>query len=442
MTQLNSKKIMGIPLPLYICLTLITAFGVFTETFAGGFGDVLLIWFVLGSLFSLIGDHLPIWKDYIGGGAMATLFGCSILVHFGVMPEKYLAATKQIFSVDDLMTPLVVIIMITAILGIDKKALIKSFGGIFPAIVGALLGAAVFTILGGMLFGINIGEVMTSYVYPVMSGGASAGALPMSQIYAELRPDADGKAYYSTIMSIMTIANILAVFFAILMVSFGKKIPGMVGDGENLVMGQTVPASAPAESQGTSEKPQIKTTIAEIGAAIMFMLGILALATLFGRKILPSIFGFGIHTYVYVILFTLIANFTGIIPPECLAGADLVKKFILGYMGPMFFACIGLILFDFNSFLAALSFKTVAICAIMLLGACLGSGIVGRFFGLYPVDTAIISGLCMANMGATGDMMVLGGCNRLGLIGYATVVTRIGGGLLLLIASATFGMFL
>ncbi|MDE8105069.1 2-hydroxycarboxylate transporter family protein [Erysipelothrix rhusiopathiae] len=38
----------------------------------------------------------------------------------------------------------------------------------------------------------------------------------------------------------------------------------------------------------------------------------------------------------------------------------------------------------------------------MVVGATLGSAIVGWFVGFYPIDAAITAGLCMANRGGSG----------------------------------------
>ena len=58
----------------------------------------------------------------------------------------------------------------------------------------------------------------------------------------------------------------------------------------------------------------------------------------------------------------------------------------------------------------------------------------------YPVDSAVTAGLCMANRGGGGDIVVLGAANRMDLMSYAAISSRIGGSIVLVIASVVFGI--
>ena len=62
--------------------------------------------------------------------------------------------------------------------------------------------------------------------------------------------------------------------------------------------------------------------------------------------------------------------------------------------------------------------------------------------GFYPIDTAITAGLCMANRGGAGDVAVLGAARRLELISYAQLSSRVGGGIVLVVASFIFSIYL
>ena len=48
----------------------------------------------------------------------------------------------------------------------------------------------------------------------------------------------------------------------------------------------------------------------------------------------------------------------------------------------------------------------------------------------------------MANRGGGGDVAVLGAANRMDLISYAQLSSRVGGGIVLIIASFFFSFFL
>jgi Na+/citrate or Na+/malate symporter len=72
---------------------------------------------------------------------------------------------------------------------------------------------------------------------------------------------------------------------------------------------------------------------------------------------------------------------------------------------------------------------------VTVMGAIVGSGIVGWLVGFYTIDSAITAGLCMANMGGTGDVAVLSAANRMELIPFAQISSRIGGAFILILSS-------
>jgi len=57
----------------------------------------------------------------------------------------------------------------------------------------------------------------------------------------------------------------------------------------------------------------------------------------------------------------------------------------------------------------------------------IGSGFwVGRLLGLYPIDAAIVTA-CHSGQGGTGDVAILTAANRMQLMPFAQIATRIGG---------------
>lgn len=88
----------------------------------------------------------------------------------------------------------------------------------------------------------------------------------------------------------------------------------------------------------------------------------------------------------------------------------------------------------------ALTFANVVIAAIIVVGAVVGAAIGGWLIGFYPIESSITAGLCMANRGGSGDLEVLSACNRMNLISYAQISSRLGGGIVLVIASIVFSM--
>ena len=57
----------------------------------------------------------------------------------------------------------------------------------------------------------------------------------------------------------------------------------------------------------------------------------------------------------------------------------------------------------------------------------MGTGfVVGRMLKMYPIDTAIVNA-CHSGQGGTGDVAILTAANRMQLMPFAQIATRIGG---------------
>ena len=64
-----------------------------------------------------------------------------------------------------------------------------------------------------------------------------------------------------------------------------------------------------------------------------------------------------------------------------------------------------------------------------------GAALVSKWVGFYPVEAGITAGLCMANMGGTGDVAVLSAADRMELMPFAQISSRLGGAIILIIGS-------
>ena len=72
----------------------------------------------------------------------------------------------------------------------------------------------------------------------------------------------------------------------------------------------------------------------------------------------------------------------------------------------------------------------------------IGTFLMGKLFGFYPVEGMLTAGLCMAKGGGSGDVQCLGAAHRMELMSYAHSSSRIGGAIMLVVASFFFGKFL
>jgi malate:Na+ symporter len=114
------------------------------------------------------------------------------------------------------------------------------------------------------------------------------------------------------------------------------------------------------------------------------------------------------------------------VPPSLQAGAFAVYKFFsTAVTYPLLFA-IGVSLTPWDKLMAAFT-PTYIITVVVTVLTLMGAGfVIGRFLKLYPIETAIVNA-CHSGQGGTGDVAILTAANRMQLMPFASIATRIGG---------------
>lgn len=388
----------------------------------------IAVMFTLGIILGEIGERIPIWNKYCGGGAILAFLVCGLLTYKGMMPEGVVAISKGWMNDYSFLNLFIAFLVVGSLLGLDRDMLIKSSVLYLPAILAGLVGAALCGMLGGVLFGKSPVEILTAYVLPIMGGGAGAGAVPMAQVYADVTGQ-DSSSYLSFALAILAVGNIVSVVFAVILNAAGEIVPAITGKGELVRKGKNI------EIQ---KKEEIRVTIDDVAAGIFLTAGFFILSQLVAKKLLPSIFGVAIPNFAYLIIFAALANVLNLIPENLKSGAQKCQQFCGSKLIWIQMVGCGITLIDFNEMLGVLSVGNLVITILIVLGAVLGTALFGLLVGFYPVECAITAGLCMANMGGAGDLAVLGAAKRMNLMSYAQISSRIGGAMVLLLGSLIF----
>lgn len=137
-------------------LTLVATYlGVLPKGMAGCF----LFMMVLGTILGWIGDHTPIIRSCLGGGAIVCIFGSGLLVYFGLLPAAKTVEGQTVYNMTlpfgnlDLVGNIgtffkttggfldwyIAALITGSILGMNRKLLMKAAARYFPAIFGDLM---------------------------------------------------------------------------------------------------------------------------------------------------------------------------------------------------------------------------------------------------------------------------------------------------------------
>ena len=166
--------------PYFILAFVILNAALFFKFLPKSLAGVLPLLIVYGAALRYVGDRIPIVKDYLGGGSIVILFGTSALVMYGLVPPEMAKISKD-FMVGTFINFALAALCCGSIFGMDRKLLIRASVRYLPCIIGGFAVAILFGGIAGMLTGKSFADTTLFVSVPIMGGGTSAGAVPLSQ---------------------------------------------------------------------------------------------------------------------------------------------------------------------------------------------------------------------------------------------------------------------
>ena len=438
----------GFNLPTFLCLLIVVTiivyvpFGLDKEGNPGSFlRPNFLIMFstlaVFGLLFGEIGDRIPFWNDFIGGGTILVFFMAAVFGTYKLVPENFMSAV-DIFYGDqpvNFLEMFIPALIVGSVLTVDRKTLIKSISGYIPLIIIGVVGASIGGIVVGFIFGKSPIDVIMNYVLPIMGGGTGAGAVPMSQMWASQtgRPASE---WFGFAISILSIANVFAIICGALLKKLGEVKSSLTGNGKLLIDN----SKEAVKDKEVDVKPELTdTTAAFILTGVLFMVAHI-LGELWAAFAKSHNIKFELHRLVFLILLTIFLNIANVVPDKIKAGAKRMQTFFSKHTIWILMAAVGFTT-DVKEIIKAAAPSNVLIALAIVLSAVGLIMLVARKMKFYPVEAAITAGLCMANRGGAGDVAVLGAADRMDLMSFAQISSRIGGAVMLVLGSVLFGLF-
>ena len=443
-------RLFNLPLPVFLIIAGVTILATYLGVLPVNMTGCFLFMIVLGTILGWIGDHTPIIKSYLGGGAIVCIFGSALLVYFGILPSAktvdgatvynmslplgnldLVGGITKFFKGDGAFLDWYIAALITgSILGMNRKLLVKAAARYFPAIFGGLILAFGLCMGIAALMGYPVMNALLLIALPIMGGGMGAGATPLSKIF-ETSSSMSAAEALSVMTPAVAIGNAVSIVLAGILVKIMKG--KLNGKGALMQAGSIDPKELEISPEVQAKRDNISLTNLGIGlltSGAFFAWGFILAGA---WKALGT--GVTIHAYAWMIITVAICKITNIIPERIEIACYQWFQFIMKNLTNMLLVGIGICYLEISTVIASFSVTYLVLCAATCIGAFVGAALIGKLVGFYPFESGITAGLCMSNMGGTGDVAVLSAADRMELMPFAQISSRLGGAVILLLAS-------
>src|SRR5271170_7968643 len=408
--RLIDYRIGIIPAPIYIVLVGLVATLVYTGEVKSD-GPTMIAVLVLGGFTCAeIGKRIPILRN-IGAGAIFATYIPSALAYYHLIPAQMENSIIDFTKSTNFLYIFIAAIIVGSILGMDRDVLIKGFLKVFvPLSVGSVVAAVVGTAVGTAL-GLGSYHSFFYVVVPIMAGGVGEGAIPLSIGYAALTDVAQGEVFAQILPPVM-LGSLTAILLAGSLNFVGKKYPHLTGEGR-LQPGEHDELAF--EEESADDHVDVTTVAAAVVTAVtLYLIGALA----------QRLFGFPAPVAMLVI--AVLLKLARAVSPSLQLGAFHVYKFFsTAVTYPLLFA-IGVSLTPWDKLVAAFTLPYIITIVSTVVTIIATGFFVGGWLKMYPIDTAIVTA-CHSGQGGTGDVAILTAANRMQLMPFAQIATRIGG---------------
>ena len=403
-------KIGIIPLPVFVVLLGVIAGFAATGTVPSDILMAIVLLSMGGFTCAELGKRIPIIRN-IGAAAIFATFIPSFLAFHHLLPASILNSVTQFTKDSNFLYLFISCIIVGSILGMDRSVLIKGFLKIFvPLISGSLVGALIGTLVG-ILLGLGAFHTFFFIVVPIMAGGVGEGAIPLSIGYAQILHEAQGDLFAQVLPPVM-LGSLTAILLAGTLNYVGKKYPHLTGEGR-LQPGEH------DELEFEEEKNDAQVDVTTIAAAVVTAVTLYLIGALTQRL-------YGFPAPVAMLVVAVMLKLARAVSPSLQLGAFHVYKFFsTAVTYPLLFA-IGVSLTPWDKLVAAFTLPYLVTIVSTVVAIITTGFFVGGWLRMYPIDTAIVTA-CHSGQGGTGDVAILTAGNRMQLMPFAQIATRIGG---------------
>ncbi|ELS51136.1 2-hydroxycarboxylate transporter family protein [Streptomyces viridochromogenes] len=417
-----------VPLPVFVTLAALIAVLTATDHITGELAVVIGIMTVFAFALAEIGKRLPLVRS-IGGAAIFVTIVPSYLAYQGLIPGAAVKAIGGFFSDTKVLSLFIAFVIVGSILSMDRSVLIRGFAKIFvPLLAGSVVALAVGTAVGTAT-GLGLKHTVFFVVVPIMAGGVGEGAIPLTIGYASIVSVTQGELL-ARVLPAVFVGNLTAILLAGLLSYLGRGRPDLTGNGRlDAGAGPDLLDAAEEPGRGAAVSVQ-QVAAAGVTAVTLYLAGVLAHSLLDW----PA-------PVVMLALAVLLKLLHGV-TPRLQQGSRFVYEFCLAAMAfPMLFT-FSATQTPWETLVKGFSPAPLVTCAATVC-AMAGTGfVVSRWVKLHPIEGALVTGT-HSGMGGAGDIAILTAADRMRLMPFAQIATRIGGGItvtLALVAAHSVGL--
>ncbi|HAT2610086.1 TPA: 2-hydroxycarboxylate transporter family protein [Kluyvera intermedia] len=424
---MDTWKVGIIPLPLFLLAGVLIAI----DCLGGKLPSDIVVMVATLAFFGFacgeFGKRLPI-VGKLGAAAICATFIPSAMVYYGLLPDVVVESTTKFYKSTNILYLYICCIIVGSIMSMNRTTLIQGFLRIFfpmlcGEIVGMLVGMGV-----GLLLGLEPFQIFFFIILPIMAGGVGEGAIPLSIGYATILHMDQGVAL-GRVLPMVMLGGLTAIIISGCLNQLGKRFPHLTGEGQLMPNRDNTDEKAPA-APAFSGKADV-TTIASgaLLAVLLYMLGML------GHKLI------GLPAPVGMLFMAVLVKLVHGVSPKILEGSQVVYKFFqTSVTYPILFA-VGVAITPWQELVHAFTITNLLVI-VSTVSALVATGFfVGKKIGMHPIDVAIVS-CCQSGQGGTGDVAILTAGNRMSLMPFAQIATRIGGAINVSVSLLVLGNFL
>ena len=412
--KIMDMRIGIVPVPIYVILIALIAGFTYTGDIKGEISIMIAVLVIGGFTCAEIGKRTPVLRN-IGAAAIFATFVPSALAYYKLLPPQIEKSVVEFTKYTNFLYLFIACIIVGSILGMDRQVLVKGFLKIFvPLAIGSIAAGIVGTLVGTLL-GLGAYHTFFFVVVPIMAGGVGEGAIPLSVGYSEILGQPQGDMFAQVLPPVM-LGSLTAILLSGTLNYVGKRYPQLTGEGR-LQPGEH-------DDLDTTRKDTADETGAPIDVSTVAAAG-LAAVTLYLMGVMCHRL-FGLPAPVAMLFLAVLAKLTSAVSPHLQQGGFVVYKFFsTAVTYPLLFA-IGVSMTPWDKLIAAFNLPNL-ITIISTVATLMATGaVVGRWMNMYPIEAAIINA-CHSGQGGTGDVAILTAANRMQLMPFAQIATRIGG---------------